>query len=214
MPPSRNREPIGDAVVRTLPTARGDEVLVAGLRGGETWAKAALFDRYAPQVERIVRKVLGHDWHTTIEDVVHDAFVQALSSLDSLREPNALLGWLQSIAVHTAYRAIRARKARQWLRFWEPEHLPELTAPGVDVEAREAYRRTYRLLDRLPPDERVAFALRYIDGMELSMVAETCNVSLATIKRRLTRAEDRFAAGARRDPVLGSWLEEGGRWET
>jgi RNA polymerase sigma-70 factor (ECF subfamily) len=37
-------------------------------------------------------------------------------------------------------------------------------------------------------------------------------VSLATIKRRLAKAEKRFAAAAQRDNVLREWLEEGGRW--
>ena len=87
-------------------------------------------------------------------------------------------------------------------------------APGIDDEVLDAYRRTYLLLDRLPADERIAFALRYIEGMELAQVAVVCDVSLATIKRRLGRAEQRFTAGARGDAVLCRWLEAGGRWAT
>jgi RNA polymerase sigma-70 factor (ECF subfamily) len=68
------------------------------------------------------------------------------------------------------------------------------------------------LLGRLPSDERIAFALRHIEGMELGRLAEACGVSLATIKRRLARAEQRFARAAARDEVLKRWLEEGGRW--
>ena len=64
------------------------------------------------------------------------------------------------------------------------------------------------------PDERVAFVLRYVEGMDLGQVAETCRVSLSTIKRRLARAEGRFARAAKRDEVLTTWLEEGGRWTT
>jgi RNA polymerase sigma-70 factor (ECF subfamily) len=92
--------------------------------------------------------------------------------------------------------------------------LPELVVPEIDDDVLDAYRRTYALLDRLPADERIAFALRYIDGMELALLAVVCDVSLATIKRRLGRAEQRFAAGARGDVILRRWLEEGGRWTT
>jgi RNA polymerase sigma-70 factor (ECF subfamily) len=70
------------------------------------------------------------------------------------------------------------------------------------------------VLDNMPDAERVVFALRYVDGMELSPIAVACEISLATVKRRLARAEQRFAAAARRDNVLRAWLEEGNRWTT
>lgn len=207
-------EPAPLRKVRTLPGVRDDTALVEGLGAGEPWARAALFERYAPQIERMLRKILGPDQRTEIADVLHDVFVQALASLDRLRDPRAVLSWMQAIAAHTAYRTIRARRARRWLHFWAPDTLPEVVAPEIDDVVLDAYRRTYALLDRLPADERVAFALRYIEGMELAQLAVVCDVSLATIKRRLGRAEQRFAAGARGDVILRRWLEEGGRWTT
>jgi RNA polymerase sigma-70 factor (ECF subfamily) len=119
---------------------------------------------------------------------------------------------MQQIATHTACRAIRARRARRWLFFWDPAELPEAAVNDVDSDVTEACRRTYAVLERLPADERVAFALRYIEGMEVERVAECCDVSLSTIKRRLDRAETRFTAAARHDEVLSKWLEEGRRW--
>jgi RNA polymerase sigma-70 factor, ECF subfamily len=199
------------APVRALPIMRDDPAIVRGLRAGEPWARAALFDRCAPSVERIVRRILGRGHHE-IADVVHDAFVQALSSVDKLRDPQALVGWMQKIATYTACRAIRARRARQWLFFWDPAELPDPPVNGVDSDLTEACRRTYEVLERLPTDERVAFALRYIEGLEVERVAELCDVSVSTIKRRLSRAETRFTAAARRDDVLAKWLEEGERW--
>jgi RNA polymerase sigma-70 factor (ECF subfamily) len=77
---------------------------------------------------------------------------------------------------------------------------------------RDALRATYAALDALPADERVAFALRFIDGMELTEVAAACETSLATIKRRLARAEDRFEAEARKHPALEAWIDGGTRW--
>jgi len=200
--------------VRALPFVRDDAALVAGLRAGEPWARAALFDRYAPHVERILRRVLGHERHAEMADLVHDAFVQALVSIDGLRDAAALLAWMQTIAARTAYRTIRARKAQRWLRFWAPSDVPEVTVEGVDPDVLEAHRRVYGVLDRMPAEERVIFALRYIDGMELERIAALREVSLATIKRRLARADERFARAAERDEVLRPWLSEGGRWTT
>jgi RNA polymerase sigma-70 factor (ECF subfamily) len=216
MPPAtaQGERPLrsSQGVVTPLPSVRDEQALVAGLRAGETWARAAFFDRYAPDVERILRRILGREIHTDMADLVHDTFVQALGSLEHLRDPGALRGWMQSIAAHTAYRAIRSRRVRRWLRFWEPEQLPEVPIDDVDPAVREAYRRTYRALDRLPANERIAFVLRHIEGMDLGQLAETCGVSLSTIKRRLSRAEARFRRAAERDEVLKVWLAEGDRW--
>jgi RNA polymerase sigma-70 factor (ECF subfamily) len=194
--------------------AHDDEELVRGLRLGETWARGALFDRFAPPVERMLRKILGYDTHTEIADLVHDTFVQALASVDRLRDASAMLAWMQVIAAHTAHRHIRARTARRWLHFWEPSELPEVPVADLDPDVREAYRRTYAVLDRLGADDRIAFVLRHVEGMELTEVAAVCEVSLATIKRRIARADARFVTLAKRDPVLRDWLEEGGRWTT
>lgn len=210
--PTRPKESATADVVRPLPIVHDQAALMSGLHRGETWAKAAFFDRCAPHVERIVRRILGSHKHDDIADIIHDTFVQALGSLDRLRDPAAMIGWVQSIAAHTAYRTIRARRARRWLFFWAPSELPEVSVEAGDPELTEAYRRTYALLDRLPADERVAFALRYIEGLELNHVADICEVSLATIKRRLAKAEKRFASAAQKDNVLREWLEEGGRW--
>jgi RNA polymerase sigma-70 factor, ECF subfamily len=67
----------------------------------------------------------------------------------------------------------------------------------------------YRVLDALDTDQRIAFALRFVAGMELTEVAASCGVSLATIKRRLSRAQINFAALAKREPALAEWLKLG-----
>jgi RNA polymerase sigma-70 factor (ECF subfamily) len=48
--------------------------------------------------------------------------------------------------------------------------------------------------------------------MQLTEVAAACRVSLATIKRRLARAEKRFVEAAKDHPALRERLAHGGRW--
>jgi RNA polymerase sigma-70 factor, ECF subfamily len=188
----------------------GDAALVSGLYAGQPVAIAAFYDRYAPLVLRLLGRILGAE--RELADLHHDVFVRALGSLKDLRDPGALKPWLCSLTVNTARSAIQRRTRRRWLSFLAPEDLPEPEAPTSSGEVNEALRSTYAVLGELPPDERIAFALRFIDGMELTEVAEACGVSLATIKRRLARAEDRFTSIAREHPVLKEWLERGSRW--
>lgn len=195
-----------------MPVARDDAAIVRGLRAGDAWARAALFDRHAPAISRTLRRLLGPDTEGEHEDLLHDVFVQALGSVRGLRDESALRPWLLTIAARTAYRSIRSKQAKRWLRFWEPNALPEVAVAGVEPHLTEACRRTYAVLDRMPARERVPFLLRHVEKLELRDVAQSCNVSLATIKRRLARARERFATLAAHDSVLCDWVKEGGRW--
>jgi RNA polymerase sigma-70 factor (ECF subfamily) len=155
---------------------------------------------------------MGHD--PELQDLVHEAFASVLTSVHQVRDGQAVKGWISSVAVHTAHHAIRRRRRSRWLLFWQSdEDLPEPSSVPAHGP-REALRRVYAALDELSTEDRIAFTLRFIEEMPLEDVASACSVSLATIKRRLARAEQRFTAIAKRDPVLRGWMEEGDRWTT
>ncbi len=206
----------GRATVRLTPprnSPRSDDGvarLVEDLRRGAPDARAELVRRHLPMIERIVAAALGPD--SEIPDVVHDVFVRALEGIDKLKDPGALTGWLSTLAVFTARDKIRRRRRWRWIRFLAPEDLPEAPARVADADTYAALQAAYRALETLPADERVAFGLRFIAQMELTEVAAACGVSLATIKRRLARAERGFVEAARTSPLLAARLERGGRW--
>lgn len=206
MPASASRPASSHASVVPL---HPELAIAQGLKDAQPWAKSALFERYSPSILRLLRRVLGHDRHVDMEDVLHDVFVEALSSVGTLKDPLALGGWLRKIAVHTAYRTIRRRKARRWLYFWEPSELYEAASlTEVDYGTREACHAVHQILARLSADEHLAFALRHLEGQELTEVAVHLGVSLATAKRRLAKAEGRFEILARRDPRLDSYFDD------
>lgn len=198
-----------------LPFVAADDVaLVQGLLADNPGAKVALFNRYASDVERLVTHLIGLD--RELADILQEVFVQALASIRKLRDPAALKPWLMRIAAHCARRTLRSRTRRAWLRFFvdaDEEARTEPVTPGIDPEARETLRAVYAVLKGMPADDRIAFALRYIDGMELTEVAAACSVSLATVKRRLRRSEERFLKSARSHALLERWVEEGSRWK-
>lgn len=201
-------------VVRPMafPVETDDASLVEAALRRVPAARAQIFERHANHVARVLARLLGTD--DEIADLVHDVFVMALRDLPRLNDPSALKAWLTAITVNTARGHIRKKTRRRWLRFFAPEDLPEMQAATADDGVLEATRATYAVLDQLTPDDRIAFALRFVDGMELTEVAIACDVSLATIKRRLARAEATFLERARTFPALETWMEWGGRWAT
>jgi RNA polymerase sigma-70 factor (ECF subfamily) len=194
-----------------LPVPNANTTLVNALKQRRPEAAAALFDRHAVHVRRVVARVLGPD--PALPDLVQQSLLSALESIDRLEDPECLDAWLTSIAVYTTRAFIRRRSRWRFLRYVAPEDVPEVPSSGVSPEVTEALQATYRVLDQLDPDERIAFSLRFIDGMELTEVAAACGVSLATIKRRLSRAQERFVALARQNDTLRGWLEAGNRWK-
>src|SRR5688572_19510141 len=173
-----------------LPAPESDELLVLSLRARHPDAGTLLFDRYAPHVRRVLVRVMGPD--SEILDLVHDVFVTALESVHRLMDPRALRAWLTQIAVFTARARIRRRVRGRVLRFLPFSELPEPELPPADFEASQSMQAVYRVLEELDTDQRIAFALRFVAGMELTEVAASCGVSLATIKRRLSRAQSTF----------------------
>jgi RNA polymerase sigma-70 factor (ECF subfamily) len=184
--------------------------LVHGLRTGDRGAMDVLVDRYGSYVERVLARIVGFD--SELPDLVHDVFLTALDSIENLREPALLKEWLRGVTVFVARGCLRRRRRRRWLTFRPDHELPDLVSEVLPSNTADALARLYRVLGRMPPDECIVFALRFIAELELAEIADACRVSRTTVKRRLQRAERRFAAEARKDPLLEEWMNRGERW--
>lgn len=194
--------------MRPLCFVGDDRQLAIALKNGRPGAMEAFYDRFAVYVQRILARIVHVDMD--LAELLQEVFIEAFSSIRALRNENRLKAWLTTIAVFTARKHIR-RRFKQ-LAVCRSDSEAELCVAGSDPEAREALRHTYAVLDHMPADERIAFCLRFMEEMELTEVAEACGVSLATVKRRLVRAQNRFVAGAEANPLLKEWIRRGERW--
>lgn len=187
-----------------------DTALVHALRAGHPGAAAAFYDQHAAHVHRTLRSALGPD--EDIPDLLQEVFIRALDRIDKLRDFERVRSWLGTIAIFVARAHIRVRARRSWLNVFSPERTRPNQLDQPSSEARQALREVYQVLDEMPVDERMPFVLRFVDGMTLPDAADACQTSLATVKRRLARAETRFLEAARRRPALEQWLKDGTRW--
>ncbi|MFO0550802.1 MAG: sigma-70 family RNA polymerase sigma factor [Polyangiaceae bacterium] len=191
--------------LRTLPVALPDDTALAhAIIAGSDRAAALAWDRFAPLVRTLAWKALGPS--ADIDDLVQDVFMTLFRRAPDLREPAALSSFVVGISVRCIRFELRKRRLRRWLSFLAPEELPELETPEVDHAARAGLRATYRVLDKLDADSRLAFVLRHAQGLELTEIAEALECSLATAKRRLAKAEARLTFHARREPELVPFL--------
>jgi RNA polymerase sigma-70 factor, ECF subfamily len=198
------KEPV-DPAERARREAQLDERLVAGLLGREPWAAAALVDRYGAHVRRVLFRVLGGD-DAEHADLAQEVLVQAWKGIGQLQQPGALKAWLTHMAVFSARGAIRRRRRRRWLAF--RAEVPDRAQPWATPELRDAAGAVYRIFDRMPEDERLPFALRTLEGLSLDEAAAACGMSLATVRRRMARAERRFFKLAREYAALAPWCRQ------
>lgn len=188
--------PVKPAAVAS-PTS--DELLVEAGRNGDAAALDALFTRFARMVHALAFRLVGSD--SEVDDIVQDAFVEALTHLHRLEEPAAFRGWLKSIVVRTTCKRLRRRRlmTRLGLRRPEPIDLDALPiSNAAPAEAAAELRLIFSLIDQLPVEERVALILHRVEGMTLPEVASQMQLSLTTVKRRIAAAEKTVG---RRRPV-------------
>ena len=182
-----------------------DVEILTGVQQGNQRAQALLYDKYQRDVLRVLVRILGTS--PDVADALQDTFMRAFKSVSQVKAAIALRSWLLRVAVTVAFDQLRRRQRTRWLVFSNEASI-EMPVTTASPELRAALHATYGVLNRLPNEERIAFALRHIHGMELEEVAEACDVSLSTIKRRLGKAEIRFRTIARCQPSLASWLGE------
>jgi RNA polymerase sigma-70 factor (ECF subfamily) len=187
--------------LRAVPTTPSgalpsDAELVHAARRGERWACDALVRRHARRLNGLALRLIGRD--ADVDDLVQESFAGALVALHRLKEPEAFGGWLTAILVRTASKLIRRRRLLARLGLGrdslaiDPDALVSTTAPPD--EAAEL-RRIYALARELPADVRIPLLLQRVEGMELEEIRQLTGGSLATVKRRIQKAEDLLRAG-------------------
>jgi RNA polymerase sigma-70 factor (ECF subfamily) len=169
-----------------------DTTLVLAARAGEKWAQEALFKRHARTVNGLAYRLLGRD--EEVDDLVQEAFLAALRSLDRLENPQAFAAWLCSILVRTAHKTLRRRAmlTRLGLRRSTPIDPDVVVSRNAPPDVRSELEAIYGVLDRMRPEVRVALVLNRVEGLSVPEIAERMALSVSTVKRRLAAAEKRL----------------------
>lgn len=165
-----------------------DATLVVAARAGDDASKEALFRRHAGAAAGLAFRLLGRDGD--LEDVVQESFLQAFAKLDRLNAPQAFAAWLAAIVTGQAIAVLRRRRWRQRLGLAksEPIDVDTLVSKTAPPDVALELRAVYGALDALAPEEHVVLVLRRVEELKLEEIVGRTGWSLATVKRRLTRA--------------------------
>lgn len=147
----------------------------------------AAFRQYGRYVATVAFRILGR--RDELEDLVQDVFLEAHRTLPTLRDPDALRGWLATITVRTARHRLRRRRLKAFFGLTDKLDDHDLVDPAASAETRVMLSGVFRALDGLPTEVRIAWVLRHLQGEPLDRVAELSGCSLAAVKRRLAKAK-------------------------
>jgi RNA polymerase sigma-70 factor (ECF subfamily) len=143
------------------------------------------------------------------EDVVHDAYLRALSGFSAYRGGDAR-AWILTIVRNRAFDWLREqrRKATSPLRLVTPEDAEDgldFDPPDPDQETPEqALMRKGEadglraLIDALPPRLREVLVLREMEDMNYRQIAEITGTPIGSVMSRLSRARERLGEAWRR----------------
>ncbi len=162
-----------------------DALLVDRARAGDTSAFAALVDRHYADCLRYATRMLGNA--ADAEEAVQDAFVRAHRALPRYDERGAVRAWLLGILVNRC-RTLGAKLARRrrYLGLFLREPRPVVASPPGD--GAEWGEEVNRALQRLSPQLREAFLLKYVEELSYEEMAELTGAGVSALKMRAKRA--------------------------
>lgn len=165
-----------------------ERLLVVRAQAGDQAAFVELVDRYSPRLRYFLRKVLspgGPDRALSgegEEDALQDVWIAVFRHLPRLSDPQALRAWLYRIARDQAF--ARLRKMRRGAQPLDDTSLVEDSNDEQDFSAEDA-ARIHAALDELPPEQREALVLRFLEDMSYDEIASVVGCPIGTIRSRI-----------------------------
>ncbi len=170
----------------TVLAAAGDEAaLVARARAGELEAFDALVVRYLDRAYAVALRLMRQ--REDAEDLVQDAFIQALQALERFDGARPFGPWFFRILVNRGLNLRRARKVRATEEMPEDVPAPEDT-PVRLLERAELRERLCAAIEALPDRERMVVELFELEGFDSGEIAEILELPRGTVRWHLHEA--------------------------
>jgi RNA polymerase sigma factor (sigma-70 family) len=168
-----------------------DPQLARAAQSGDAVSLGTLLERHRAPLHALALRMLGHG--PEAQDAVQDAFLVALRTIDQLREPEAVGGWLRGILRNVCL--MRLRERQREIHFERPERDLESAFSEFSVEEaidRLAMREwVWSALGRLSEDLQLTATLRYFSSHPSSYeeISAILGVPMGTVKSRLNTAK-------------------------
>jgi RNA polymerase sigma-70 factor (ECF subfamily) len=194
---------LGDLASAIGTRAHEEAAVVAELKAGSESAYAWLIGEFQQPVYGLVYRIVNDP--ADAADTTQDVFLKVFRGMKHFHGGSSLKTWIYRIALHEA-----ANRRRWWFRHKARETSIEpvesegggaadamqvaLTdhhdSPFDNVAQHEVQHRVEAELDKLAEPYRTTLILRDLEDMSYEEIAEVLEISLGTVKSRLTRGRE------------------------
>ena len=194
---------LGDLASAIGIRSQEESAIVAELKAGSEAAYAWLIGEFQQPVYGLVYRVVNDP--ADAADTTQEVFLKVFRGMKHFHGGSSLKTWIYRIALHEA-----ANRRRWWFRHKaketsiEPaesetpssEHEMQMAladhadSPFESVAHREVQHRVEEELRKVPEPYRTTLILRDLEEMSYEEIAEVLEISLGTVKSRLTRGRD------------------------
>jgi RNA polymerase sigma-70 factor (ECF subfamily) len=162
-----------------------DEELARELSNQHHDALIVLYERYAPSILGIARRVIGE--HSEAENTVQQVFIELHRAAGRLsEEKGSVRSWLHARAFQ---RALNTREHLEAIRFYKStnlEHLSFALKRGATTRFQlfppELSRLTDELLNCISPMERDIIELHLYEGLTMEQIADRMKKTVAVVR--------------------------------
>jgi RNA polymerase sigma factor (sigma-70 family) len=171
--------------------------LIASAQKGDLRAFNQLVVLYQSMAYNVAYRVLSDP--DAAADATQDAFFSAFKAMKKFRG-GSFKAWLLRIVTNACYDQLRVKKRRPTSSLddlpVEAEHShflrDESEAPDELLERRELGHLLHHGISALPLEQRAVLVLSDVQGLSYQEVAEVMDLSLGTVKSRLSRGRARL----------------------
>ncbi len=150
---------------------------------GDPAAFRALFERYAPGLERVMLRDLAE--REEARDLVQQAFLQLHRARLDFDPKQRLKPWLYTIALNLKREHFRRRRRRP--EQLDSDHADRQPIPPRGQERADARRTLTWALERIPNDQREVIELHWLAGLSFPELSESIGITVAAAKVRAHR---------------------------
>jgi RNA polymerase sigma-70 factor (ECF subfamily) len=174
------------------------EVLRKAQRGDER-AFRTILDAYETPVFNYVLRMVGD--RALAEDLTQEIFLRIYQGLPGFSLRCRFTTWLFQVAKNRVLDELRARerKPQSVVTLDDMPPLEVVDAPPERVEAIDAVWRAVALLN---PDLKMALLLRDIVGLSYIEIADSLEITLATVKWRIFKAREEVQLSLAREGIV------------
>ncbi len=171
-----------------------DLILIRRFQRGDASAFEEIIFRYQDKIYNFCRHMLGNA--SDAEDAAQDVFLKAYQNLNKFKPEASLYTWLYRIAVNTCIDYKRKPLLESLFKSSKEgdefvvDHPADSPSPERLYESKQIGNAIQLALGRLSEKLRTVIVLKEIEGFSYEEIAEVLDVSIGTVKSRISRARE------------------------